>query len=444
MKTVSKSLNVHFIGIGGVSMSSLARYLYSVGFSVSGSDVASSENLDELASEGIIVYKAQRAENIDGKDVVIYSDAIKPENPELKAAIERKLYVLKRAELLKIVSENFGARIGVCGCHGKTTAVCMLAHVFGEANERFTAHIGGFDLKYGNFVSRGNKYFISEVCEYKKNLNYFNADYAVCLNVEPDHMDCYENREELEKTYFDYLKRSYKAVICIDDKTLAGYTFENAVTYGLDKTADFYADNVLQKNGKYSFDVYVYGVKSMRVNLKIPGGHNVLNALAVCACASLCGIDIKRIKRGLEGFNGVKRRFERVGSIGKTEIYADYAHHPTEIAEAIKTAKEVFGGRLFVVFQPHTYSRTIFLKDRFVKTLSEAENLAIFKTFPAREEYVKEGDGEELAKLIPEAEYFSEVTDVLAYLRARTKHGDTALILGAGDLEEKLRKYLKK
>lgn len=318
----------------------------------------------------------------------------------------------------------------------------MLAHVFDKANERFTAHIGGFDLQFGNFVGNGNKYFLSEVCEYKKNLNYFNADYAICLNIEPDHMDCYKDREELENTYFEYLKRAYKAIICADDKTLANYGENNAVTFGLCKNADFYADNVSQKNGKYSFDVYVYGVKSMRVNLKVPGGHNVLNALSVCACAVLCGLDVKSIKRGLENFGGVKRRFERIGSLGRAGVYADYAHHPTEISEAIKTAKEVFGGRIFVVFQPHTYSRTVFLKDRFVKTLSEVENLVIFKTFPAREEYSKDGDAEELAALIPDAEYISEVKEVAAYLKARIKNGDAALILGAGDLAEKLRKYL--
>ena len=147
MKTDKKTLNVHFIGVGGVSMSSLARYLLAVGFNVSGSDIAPSENLEKLAEEGVTIYIGQTAENVDGKDVVVYSDAIKAENSELKKAVEDKLYVLKRAELLKIVSENFSKKIGVCGCHGKTTVTCMLAHVFDEANERFTAHIVGIRFK---------------------------------------------------------------------------------------------------------------------------------------------------------------------------------------------------------------------------------------------------------------------------------------------------------
>ena len=160
MDIQNKTLNVHFIGVGGVSMSSLARYLHGIGFCVSGSDIAESKNLDKLREEGITVYIGHSSENVAGKDVVIYSDAISETNPELTEAKANKLYILRRGELLKIVSENFKKKIGVCGCHGKTTATCMLAHVFDEANERFTAHIGGFDLKFGNFVSKGNKYFI--------------------------------------------------------------------------------------------------------------------------------------------------------------------------------------------------------------------------------------------------------------------------------------------
>lgn len=444
MKTDKKTLNVHFIGVGGVSMSSLARYLLAVGFNVSGSDIAPSENLEKLAGEGVTIYIGQTAENVDGKDVVVYSDAIKPENPELKRANENKSYVLKRAELLKIVSENFSVKTGVCGCHGKTTVACMLAHVFDEANERFTAHIGGFDLKYGNCVVKGSKYFISEVCEYKKNLNFFDADYAVCLNAEADHMDCYKDRDELKSTYFDYLKRAYKAIINADDVVLAAYDGDNAVTFGLGEKCDFYAADVTQKGGKYSFDLYIYGAKSERITLKTFGGHNVYNALATAACAFLCGISPKKIKKGLENFRGAERRFEHIGNLSGAEVYADYAHHPTEIAEAIKTMKEAKKGKIYTVFQPHTFSRTIFLKDKFVKTLSETENLVLFRTYPAREEYMKGGSAKELASLLPHAGYFEDVRGLLAYLYAKVTRGDAVLVLGAGDLEEKMKKYLEK
>ena len=442
MNIKNKTLSVHFIGIGGVSMSSLARYLNSVGFSVSGSDTTPGENLENLSKEGISVSIGQRAENVRGKDVVVYTDAIKSDNPELKEAVENKQYVLKRAELLKIVSENFSKKIGVCGCHGKTTATCMLVHVFKAANKQFTAHIGGFDLKYGNFLANGNKYFISEVCEYKKNLDCFDADYAICLNIEPDHMDCYNDENELDNTYFRFLGRAGRAIIYADDKTLALYKNDNSVTYGKDKNCDFFADNIVCKNGKYSFDLYVYGAKTERIRLKTIGWHNVLNALAVGACAYLCGIDVKTIKRGLESFKGVKRRFEHIGNIGKAEVYADYAHHPTEITEAIKTIKEAKNGKFYFVFQPHTYSRTIFLRDEFVAALSAAENLMLFKTFPAREEYIEGGSAKDLAKIIKNAEYFESAEALAAALKGKVKSGDTVLILGAGDLEQKIRKYL--
>lgn len=442
MNIGNKTLSVHFIGIGGVSMSSLARYLNMVGFIVSGSDISPSENLGKLLGEGISVSIGQRAENVRGKDVVVYTDAIKSDNPELAEAIENKQYVLKRAELLKIVSENFRKRIGICGCHGKTTATCMLAHVFESANELFTAHIGGFDLKYGNFFASGNKYFISEVCEYKRNLDRFDADFAICLNIEPDHMDCYKDENELDNAYFEFLGRAKKAVIFGEDKTLALYKNENAVTYGINKDCDFYADDIVCRNGRYSFDLYVYGIKTERIRLKVFGKHNVLNALAVSACAYLCGIDVKAIKRGLERFKGVKRRFEYIGNIGKAEVYADYAHHPTEIAEAVKTIKEAKSGRIFTVFQPHTYSRTIFLMDEFVKVLSCVENLTIYKTFAAREEYIEGGSAKDLAKLVKNADYFENAEILAAALRSKAKSGDSILILGAGDLEQKVRKYL--
>ncbi len=255
-------------------------------------------------------------------------------------------------------------------------------------------------------------------------------------------MDCYKNENELNNTYFGFLGRAGRAIIYADDKTLALYKNDNAVTYGTSKNCDFYANNIICKNGKYSFDFYVYGAKTERIKLKTFGRHNVLNALAVGACAYLCGIDVKTIKKGLESFRGVKRRFEHIGNIGKTEVYADYAHHPTEIAEAVKTIKEAASGSIFTVFQPHTYSRTIFLKDEFVKTLSEIENLTLYKTFAAREEYIAGGSAKDLARLMKNADYLENVDALAMTLKNKVKSGDTILILGAGDLEQKIRKYL--
>ena len=282
------------------------------------------------------------------------------------------------------------------------------------------------------------------MCEYKKNLDNFDADFAVCLNAEADHLDCYKNREELRDTYFGFLKRAYKAIICHDDKTLSGYNGDNVVTFGLNPESDFRAANITEKEGRYSFDLYVFGVKSDSVKLKVFGGHNVLNSLAVFACAYLCGIDLKTIRRGLENFRGVERRFENIGSINGAEVIADYAHHPTEIAEAVKTINEAKSGRVFVVFQPHTFSRTIFLKEQFVKVLSDVQNLSVYKTYPAREKYIKGGSAEELAKLLPSATYYDRAEQLLAYLYSVAKKGDTVLVLGAGDLEGIIRKSVGK
>lgn len=442
MKIEKKNLKVHFIGICGVSMSALAKYLFSVGFIVSGSDLADGEIAADLKKNGIRVFIGHDEKNVIGKEVVVYNDAIKPDNVELKAAEKEGAFIVRRAELLKMVSENFGKRIGIAGCHGKTTACCMIAHVFKRANLRFTAHIGGFDTKLGNVVLSGSKIFLSEVCEFKKNLTLFDADLAVCLNAEADHLDCYENSGELKKTYFNYITRGYKSIICVDDKTLSEYDGDNAVTFGLKNGADFTAKNIREKNGRYSFDLVVYGVKTERINLRVYGKHNIENALATSAVAFLCGVSSDKIKKGLEDFEGVKRRFEKIGEINGAEVIADYAHHPTEIKEAVETAEEMSKGKVYVVFQPHTYSRTVFLKEQFVSVLGKIQNLIIYKTFPAREEYIEGGSGKDLADILGNADYIEDAKEIVRVLQSKAKKKDLVLILGAGDLYFPLKKLL--
>ena len=208
-----KDFLIHFIGIGGVSMSGLAEYCCSHGFAVSGSDRAYSLKLEKLNDLGVKIFIGHDKTNVQGAQVVVYNDAINADNEEIIQAKEQGSYVLGRAELLNMISENFNTVVGVAGCHGKTTVTCMLAHIFTEANIPFTAHIGGDDLVYGNFINRGNQVFLSEVCEFKKNITKFNAHYAVCLNTGKDHMDCYADEKELENAYISYVKRAYKSII---------------------------------------------------------------------------------------------------------------------------------------------------------------------------------------------------------------------------------------
>ncbi len=423
-------------------MSGLAEYFLEQGFTVSGSDREQSATTERLKRLGITVTIGHGAKNLENAHAVVYSDAIDDENPELKWAKEQKLYLISRVKALAMIAENFGQTVGVCGCHGKTTVTCMLAHIFNSAGLEFTAHIGGEDRVLGGFVSKGSKVFLTEVCEFKKNIDRFTADFAVCVNYGKDHMDCYESEKELQNSYLSFIKRAYKSIINKNDKFLTNYNGKNAVGFSVDGDGEVVAKNLKQRNGAYRFDLYVDGKKKTRIKLFVKGRHNVENAIASCACAIKLGISVRAIKAGLASFRGVVRRFEELGKLGEGVVIADYAHHPTEIESAMRCAQETCKGKIFVVFQPHTYSRTVFLKEQFVSVLSEIENLSIFKTFSAREKYIEGGGADDLCRLIDKATYFDSESQLLAHYKKLLKKGDVLLILGAGDLSSKIAKGL--
>lgn len=436
-------LCVHFIGIGGVSMSSLAKYLLNAGFTVQGSDITRSAYTDELIAAGAEIFIGNAAENIKNAQMVVYSDAIKAEDKELVAARQRGLYVISRTELLKSVAENFKTIVGVGGCHGKTTVTCMLAHIFRRAKLKFTAHIGGEDNEFSNCALFGGEIFLSEVCEYKKNLLAFDCTLAVCLNADPDHLDCYKDYDELKNTYYEYIKRADKAIINIDDGALAKCGDKNAATFGFSCGAKYTAKNLVDENGKYRFDFYADGKKACRVRLCVYGRHNVQNALAAAATATELGVKAADIKRGLADFKGVKRRFENIGEINGAKVIIDYAHHPREIAAVYAAAKELNANRIVTVFQPHTYSRTIFLKDEFLSVLGRIKNLYIYKTFAARENFTDGGSAFDLYRdLGGETAYFDDFAALKTQLEKTLLSGDLLLVLGAGDLAEKFRAEL--
>ncbi len=437
-------LKVHFIGIGGVSLSCLAKYMLSLGFTVSGSDLRPSAYTDELVALGAEIKFGHSEDNVWGAQVVVYSDAVKADNPELVYARRERLYILSRAELLRSVAENFKTVVGVAGCHGKTTVTCMLAHIYAAANARFTAHIGGRDLEFSNCVLRGHDAFISEVCEYKKNLSLFPATVAVCLNADKDHMDCYKDYGELKRAYFDYLKSADKAIINIDDKTLSRYKNKNAVCFGESGKADYGVKNVARTRNGYKFEIVKNGKFLLSVTLNVGGRHNVMNALAAAVCAVEAGVKPKAVAKGLRAFKGVERRYEKIGEINGAEVIIDYAHHPREIRAAIAEAKEREEKNTIVVFQPHTFSRTIFLKKEFVAVLREIENLKIYKTFPAREEYAVGGSAKELRDETGNGEYYDDFDRLYDDLKKELKRGERLLVLGAGDLAEEFRARLRR
>ena len=428
----AKKKYIYFIGIGGISMSGLAYFMQKQGFCVAGSDVAAGVMTAKLEEEGIKVHYGHAPERVGIADAVIVNSAIAEDDPELAEARRRNIPVYGRAELLHLVASCFENTVGIAGCHGKTTATAMCAHVLEECSGSCTAHIGGEDSDYGNFHLGGDKYFVTEACEYKGNFLKLDPDVAVVLNTDRDHLECYGSAENLRAAYAEFARRADGAIVCGEDDIV--HMVRPSLTFGMSDEFDISAANVRSSGGKYSFPLRICGETFEKIKLNVYGRHNIYNALAAAAVAEYYGYPPSFTAEGLKKFRGIRRRFEQIGRINGAELIADYAHHPREIAAAFQTAREICGGRLFVVFQPHTYSRTKLLFDDFVSVLSGTENLVIYKTYAAREYFDAAGSALTLSEHLPNSLYIESVRELEIYLRCSLGAGDVALFLGAGDI----------
>lgn len=426
----------YFIGIGGVSMSGLAKYIHSLGKRVAGSDIAVGGYTLELQDMGIAVNIGNQRESISGYDVIVYTDAVRDDDAQLCEARKLNKEIISRGQLLYEVSRSFRKVIAVSGCHGKTTCTAMLAHVFGCAGAGFSAQVGGRDRVYSNFYCCGNDFFICEACEYKKNFLLLRPDVAVILNCAPDHMECYGSLENLRAAYVRFASRAETSV------TYSGEFDFGGITFGTDKNSYYRAKNITDNGGLYSFAVSEGGKLMGEVRLNVYGRHNILNALAATAAARCAGIPFRYIKLGLESFAGVERRFERIGKINGAECIADYAHHPDEIRATVRTARKIARGKTYVVFQPHTYSRTKNLFGEFVSVLSAIPNLLIYRTFAAREYFDAEGSALKLAQGVKRSRYGEDVRDIFDFISAAGE-GDLVLFLGAGDIYDVAKDLIK-
>ena len=426
---------IYMIGIGGISMSSLAKYLSVNGYTISGSDMQKGEQTDALAFYGIKVYVGtdeNRKELIEA-DIIIYTDAIAENHVELLSARRREKRVYSRGELLAWICNDFLTVIAIAGSHGKTTCTSMCAHVLKYASVPFTAHIGGEDSLLGNFYYTGNDYLVSEACEYKKNFLKIKPDVAILLNIDCDHMECYNGEEDLIECFYEYCKKARTTFVCADDKRcnmlgeFSSFAIENS-------QADYRAVQLRANNEKYSFVVEEYGRAVCTVRLNAVGKCNVYNALAAFAAMRSLGFDEREIAKGLENFSAVKRRFEKIGNYRGASVICDYAHHPREIASTMITAKGICKKELYVVFQPHTYSRTKLLFHDFVRVLRTIKNLIIYKTYPARETYDEEGSAKRLAHEVSDCLYVDNAEVLKTWLDKTVGEGDVVLYLGAGDI----------
>lgn len=442
-----KNKRVHFIGIGGISMSALAQILLRFGAFVQGSNECENEEIKKLNNKGIVVFVGHKSSNVRGVDIVVYSSAIKEDNAELEYAKKKKILLLKRAELLGIIAETFKNVISVAGSHGKTTTTAMIIELFKRARLKPTYHLGGvLKSSKSNFEIGNKKYFITESCEYKDNFLYLKPDISVVLNIDADHLDYFRDIDGVRKSFLKFIngtKGGGVNIACYEDvNSTEILSLENTLTFGLCKKADIYAKNIKEyRKGYYSFDAVFLSHTLGNIKLNICGKHNILNALACVLVGLLCVLDFNVIKFAIENFSGVKRRCERVTEINMAEVYHDYAHHPAQIRKMVEVAKSLVEnkGRVFVVFEPHTYSRTKALYEDFVTAFDGVDKLILAPVYSAREKPVEGYDSLKLFNGVKEtvdAVLIENYNDILLLLRQEVKQGDVVFILGAGSVEK--------
>ena len=428
---LKKSENIYFIGAGGVFMSALIKHCLLLGKNVSGSDKERNEYVEELEKSGVKIFIGHDGKNLKSADMVVYSSAIGGDNPELVKARKLKIPVFKRSEFLAIILKDYTKVIAVAGCHGKTTTAAMITHVLKTAGESPTAFIGGVDNEFSNYLAGERKYLVTEACEYKKNFLDFKPDIAVITNIDNDHMDSFDGETDLINSFSEFSNGAIK-IINSDDERSKMLADSDAVTFGIKTPAVVKAENVRKTEKGYAFTLVVRDKKAFRVRLNIAGRFNVYNALATFSVCLSIGINLNAAKRAVENFSSVKRRLEFLGVYKNKKIYADYAHHPSEI----KAVLSVFDDKCLTVFQPHTYSRTKNLKKEFTDVLS-ARNTVIYKTYPAREKYDKAGDGYSLylnlKKNSRKNVYYAK--NEAALIKAVEKGDEeTVVFVGAGDI----------
>ncbi len=419
----------YFIGIGGVSMSALARLLRKRGCRVRGSDMQESEITLALRREGIPVSIGEEEEIAE--ENVVFTGAIPADHPQRKRAEEAGKTMIPRAELLGRFAESFPHVVSVAGCHGKTTTTSMLAHIFREGGRPFTCHIGGEDNELSNCFSAGEEYFVTEACEFGRSFLSLKSETAVILNTDLDHTDCYKDDDDLLRAYREFAGNAQKTVVCDDD--LRARDLPHALSFGL-RGGDVRAEDLKSVGERYSFTVAERGIPLVRVKLEAVGKVMVTDALAAFAAARLLGFSAEEIRRGLESFRGVRRRFEQIGTLGGVPVICDYAHHPREIAAVLETARKICFGTVRLVFQPHTYTRTRDLLGGFTEVLNRAESPIIYKTYAAREQFLPEGSAYTLVSRLPEGRYVQSPAQLKKRLMQSLQPDDLVLVLGAGDI----------
>ena len=443
----NKPVHVHFIGIGGISMSGLAEILLQQHFTVTGSDAAKSALTQKLEQLGATVFYGQCPQNIrPGTDLVVYTAAVHPDNPEYQASKTAGIPMLSRAQLLGQIMEHYKLSAAIAGTHGKTTTTSMCTHILLAAGCDPTISIGGI-LKAidGNIRVGKSEYFVTEACEYTDSFLEFYPKYSVILNVEEDHLDYFKDLQAIRRSFSRFASQTAKGGAIIINREIDGWEelLEGAdaktVTFGFDPSCDVYPQAATYSDtGLARFQIMQHGKKLCDASLNVPGRHNISNALAAAALAVQMGIAPAAIAEGLHAFGGTDRRFQLKGKRGGVTVIDDYAHHPTEIAATLSAAKNYPHKRIVCVFQPHTYSRTKAFLDGFADALSQADLVVLADIYAARETddlgISSKDILNDLKRRSVESYHFPSFDKILKFLLEKTMNGDLLITMGAGDI----------
>ncbi len=434
--------HIHFIGIGGSGMFPLAQILHGQGYYLTGSDNNETETLKAVRNMGIPVFMGQRAENIEGADLIVHTAAIMADNPELIAAKNSGVPVIERSVLLGLITSMYDNAVCVCGTHGKTTATSMLTHIFLADGNDLTAVIGG-KLKAigGSGICGKSDVMVCEACEFVDTFLKLYPDTAVILNIDCDHLDYFKTMDNLKLSFTKFCNLTTKKNIynCDDKNTVeavsAAKSTAELITFGRSESNRYYPQNIRKISDFHTeFDLYRDGESVTTVAIHVPGDHNVLNAVAACAAALENGCRPESLAKGLSTFFGAVRRFEKLAEINGITFVDDYAHHPTEVTSLLKTAKSMNFKRVWAVHQPFTYSRTATLINEFAEALKIADRVVLTEIMGSREKNTYNIYSKDLAEKIDGAIWFPTFEEVARYVVDNAESGDLVITFGCGDV----------
>lgn len=472
---LTPNCHIHFIGIGGSSMSGIAEIALHRGYRVSGSDRSSSVSTDRLKKLGAEIHIGHNENNLsEDCKLVVYTLAISEDNPEFVKALDKKIPVIERGVFLGALSREYPCSVAISGTHGKTTTTSMVASVMIAGGMDPNIHVGGIIQTLGTNVRTGHgDVFVTEACEYHANFLNLSPQICLILNIEAEHLDFYKDLEDIKNTFAALAKKIPSTgwlILCSDDPDtldIAKCAYCNIATFGINKPNH----PILNANGKmssyhygvaeitenahhndcviddgYEFSIYKNNELLAHTKLHVPGKHNMLNALATAAVADISGCPSDGIAEGLKQFRGAGRRYELVGKVNGAFIIDDYAHHPTEIKATLEAAHTTTSGKIWSVFQPHTYSRALNFKNDFCEVFQNSDYVIVTDIYAAREPFTDEISGEILARMFTEngidAQHISSFEDIAKYLKENVRKDDTILLLGAGTVNQ-IAKLLK-